>query len=62
MLGMHLFQNVDGPTHAHTLVSTILADEHVGDDVCTRVVDNRLPSDAAAELDALGIIRGDVRL
>ena len=52
VLGVHFLQNVNGPTHAHTLVYTVFADEHVGDNF----------SSAAAKLDALRIIRGDARL
>ena len=50
VLGMHFLQNVNGPTHAHTLVYTVFADEHVGDDFCTSTANNRLPSNAAAKL------------
>ena len=62
ILGAHLLQNVDGFTHARVFVGPVLADEHVDNNGFPLVVEDRLPAHAATELDALTIIRGDVRL
>jgi len=62
LLGAHLLEDIEGPTHADALIASILADEHVDNDSLLLGADGRLPAHPIAELDALAIIRGDVAL
>jgi len=62
ILGAYLLEDVGGFTYARAFVGPVLADEHVDNIGFPLVVEYRLPAHAATELDALTIIRGDVRL